>query len=70
MNLEFLPQGEITMQEVVVTVTMFLSGVGAIYAWAVRMAQAAKDTQIKALQDTIAYLRDELKKCRDNNAGN
>jgi len=53
------------MQEVVVTVTMFLSGVGAIYAWAVRQAQAAKDQQIKALQDTIAYLESELKKCRE-----
>ena len=66
MNLEFLPQGEITMQEVVVTVTMFLSGVAAIYAWAVRQAQAAKDEQIKALQETIAFLKKELEECRKN----
>ena len=64
MNIEFLPEGVITMSEVVTTGTFILSGIAAIYAWAVRQAQSEKDRQIKSRDDTISYLEAELKKCR------
>ena len=65
MNIEFLPNGVLTMSEVVTTATFLLSGVAALYGWAVRQAQSEKDRQIKARDATIAYLESELKKLRD-----
>ena len=53
------------MAEVVTTGTFILSGIAALYAWAVRQAQSEKDRQIKSRDDTIAYLESELKKLRD-----
>ena len=53
------PTGSVTMSDVMVTAAAFLAG------WT-KYAQKHKDDQLKARDDTIAYLETELKKCRDS----